>query len=61
MDELKLPEEWERIRGIQVIDADGWRPPVAQDWNVEITENEFIRRSAISTCRLWNWGPDALA
>lgn len=59
MNELRTPDEWCRIRGVHILDADGWRPPVAQAWDVPITENEFIRRAAISTIRLWNWGPDA--
>lgn len=52
----RQPWVWERLRGVRILDPDGWRWD-GKGWEEPIDEDEFIRRAAISTMRLWNWGP----
>jgi hypothetical protein len=50
--ELKTPEAWSLILGVQILDADGWADPQAPTWFTEISKSEFVRRMSISTVRL---------
>lgn len=49
--ELKTPEEWCRIEGVQILDADGWRGRDGRDWNDPISLAEFQERLVICTQR----------
>lgn len=59
---VRTPEEWEAIKGITVLDADGWGIPLksskpdgtqkswpAKSWSEPITEEEFNLRLMLST------------
>ena len=47
--ELNKPEDWERITGITIMDADGWRSPGDPPYEKPISRDEFMRRMSIST------------
>lgn len=59
----KTPEEWCQIKGVIIVDPDGWRDmPLAQknetgnldglqNWDTPIDEAEFDRRAALSTAK----------
>lgn len=49
--ELKTPDEWCQIKGLRVMDPDGWRGQHASHWSNAITEAEFDERAAMSTVR----------
>lgn len=51
MDEMKIPEEWEEVTDIDIVDPDGWRHPSAKSWLEPLTREDFINRAAKSTCR----------
>lgn len=43
-------KEWARIKGITVVDPDGWdRKDFDNSWSESITEKEFDRRASLST------------
>lgn len=46
--ELRTPEVWCRIEGVQILDADGWRGPAGRDWEDPISLEEF--RARLITC-----------
>lgn len=48
---LKTPEEWCRIEGVQILDADGWRGRDGRDWNDPISLVEFKERLVVCTQR----------
>lgn len=48
--ELKRPEEWEPIVGVQIVDPDGWRKD-GKPFDEPITRREFEERAAPSTVR----------
>lgn len=51
MSALRTPEQWSAEFGIKVHDPDGWdRMNFAESWAEPITEVEFARRAAESTC-----------
>lgn len=50
MDDLRTPQEWCDLLGIEVLDADGWRWD-NKPWDEPITEEEFVARSADCTIR----------
>lgn len=43
------PEHWEKLKGIVIVDPDGWRRDGYFLWDNPITEEEFDRRAAEST------------
>lgn len=44
------PEQWEKIMGIQIMDADGWdRTNLAEDWKKPLSQEEFIEKAVRST------------
>lgn len=45
----RLPRVWERMTGVTVINADGWRED-CQSWNKPLTKKEFVKRCYRSTC-----------
>lgn len=48
--EKKTPEDWARLKGIVIVDPDGWRDDENyRRWDEPITEEEFRRRAAVST------------
>jgi hypothetical protein len=44
----RTPAEWEKIKDIKVLDADGWRVD-QKNWDDPISEKEWDRRIYIST------------
>jgi hypothetical protein len=55
---LKFPaEHWERVTGVQIIDADGWSTGVNVEgfrescWEQPITKEEFLARASESTAQ----------
>lgn len=51
MDDLRMPEEWERILGFWVRDPDGWRNNNLP-WDEPLTRDEFQELAAESTTEL---------
>lgn len=49
---VKTPEQWCDIKGITILDPDGWRGPHDPDIREPITEADFDRRVVRSTCCL---------
>lgn len=47
--ELKTPDEWCEIKGIYIMDPDGWRSEGDPAWDEPISEEEFNWRSSAST------------
>lgn len=43
------PATWERLTGIRILDADGWREPNAKEWETPITKEEWNKRMMVST------------
>jgi hypothetical protein len=55
MDDLKTPSDWEKETGITIIDADGWRGHrdlKPKDYNIKISQTEFIARVIPSTIQI---------
>lgn len=52
---LRRPDEWCRLKGVYVLDPDGWRDDGAPSWIEPITEAEFDRRLSICTQAPWDW------
>jgi hypothetical protein len=48
---MRTPDEWCRIKGIQILDADGWRGHDAKDWSEPLTELDFEERALVCTQR----------
>jgi hypothetical protein len=46
----RLPADWSKDLGIDVLDPDGWRTD-GTPWGLAITEQDFRRRAAMSTMR----------
>lgn len=46
--ELRTPEAWCQIEGVQILDADGWRGPDGRPWEDPISLEEF--RARLVTC-----------
>jgi hypothetical protein len=44
-----VPQHWERVTGIRIIDNDGWRGRDFVHWDTPITREDFVQRAAIST------------
>jgi len=44
-----VPEHWERVTGIRIIDPDGWRGKAV--WEHPVTRELFLRRAAESTAQ----------
>lgn len=42
-----LPEQWEKLDGVKVVDPDGWRD--GTDWAKPICKSEWERRKSEST------------
>ena len=53
---VKTPEEWCRIKGIEIIDPDGWSGPDGRSWEDCICETEFDRRAIRCTQKV-HWQP----
>lgn len=53
--EIKLlPDDWCRLTGIQIMDADGWdRKNYEKSWGTPVTREDFIKRATRSTCHRW--------
>lgn len=50
-EDLKTPDEWCRIEGVEVMDPDGWRGRDGRPWTDPITLAEFKNRLIICTMR----------
>lgn len=48
---LATPEEWAAMKGVEILDADGWRGPAGRDYSEAISETEFVDRLRVSTIR----------
>jgi hypothetical protein len=48
---MRTPDEWCRIKQIQILDADGWRGVQAKAWNAPLTELDFEERAMVCTQR----------
>lgn len=48
--ELRTPTEWAELRGIVILDPDGWRTKDAPRFDEPISLNEFTERVTVSTC-----------
>lgn len=47
---LKNSDEWSRIKGIEIVDPDGWdRRNLSESWSELISEDEFDARAMVST------------
>ena len=49
MIDLKTPREWEEVKGIRILDPDGWRGRNFKAFGAAISEEEFDQRMAMST------------
>lgn len=52
----KTPAEWAEIKGLYIMDPDGWRSDDAPDCDQPICESEFDTRASMSTVGPWDWG-----
>lgn len=50
-DDLRHPEEWEKIEGIRIVNADGWLN-TSTPWDLPISYAEFLELSNASTIEL---------
>lgn len=50
-EDLKTPDEWSRLEGVEVMDPDGWRGRNGRPWTDPITLAEFKNRLITSTLR----------
>lgn len=48
----KTPDDWCKIKGIEVLDPDGWRGEDGRPWADPISEDEFALRMGTSTVRI---------
>jgi len=48
---MRTPDEWCRIKQIQILDADGWRGRDGKDWGEPLTEHDFEGRAQVCTQR----------
>lgn len=59
---LRSSDQWlaqEQFAGVEVYDPDGWnRRDFANSWAEHISEEEFVKRLCISTCK---WTLDGAA
>ena len=44
----RTPSEWEQVKGIEVLDPDGWRAD-RKSWDDPISEKEWEKRISLST------------
>jgi hypothetical protein len=56
---FKTPDEWCAIKGVRILDPDGWRIEGAPAWDEPISEVEFDERLMFSTQGPWDWGRPA--
>ncbi len=49
--EIRTPDEWQKLTGITILDPDGWRAD-GFDFNKPISEADWNRRMLQSTCRI---------
>ncbi|HEY3559635.1 MAG TPA: hypothetical protein VGL05_19335 [Kribbella sp.] len=49
--DLRTPTEWAKLEDCLILDADGWNGRDAKPFDEPITQAEYERRRAISTCR----------
>ena len=50
-DELKTPDEWSKLEGVEILDPDGWRGRNGRPWTDPITLAEFQERLIVCTQR----------
>lgn len=50
-EDLKTPDEWCRLEGVEVMDPDGWRGRNGRPWTDPITLAEFKNRLVTCTMR----------
>lgn len=50
--DLRTPEEWGKVKGIRVIDPDGWRGEHGLSWETPITEEDYDNRAAVSSINM---------
>lgn len=50
--DLRTPEEWGKVKGIRVIDPDGWRGEDGLSWETPITEEDYDGRAAVSSINM---------
>lgn len=48
---LRTPDEWCRLEGVEILDADGWRGRNGRPWEDPITLAEFKTRLVVCTMR----------
>lgn len=48
---LRTPDEWCRLEGVEILDADGWRGSNGRPWEDPITLAEFNTRLVVCTMR----------
>lgn len=49
VDVWHTPDEWSEIKGLYIMDPDGWRSKGDPDWFQPITESDFDDRASRST------------
>ena len=50
--DLRTPEQWSKVKGIHIVDPDGWREEGSPSWETPITEREYLDRAAVSSLKM---------